>query len=177
MEECGLQDLGFSGYPFTWSNERRGLDQIQCRLDRAVATENFINTFSPLQVSHLPRFGSDHSVLKICLEVQSQPNEKKKQHLFRFEECWTMDGKCEDMIKKIWQARNLNCEAKIGALKSVDDGFKEYGTNEVRKEILKTEAMLGEESLWAGDEDCIKRFKELERKHAELLQIEETLWR
>lgn len=147
MEECGLLDLGFSGYLFTWSNGRKGPDQIQCRLDRAMATKGFINTFSPIQVSHLPRFGSDHSALKICLEFQGHHSRKEKHHIFRFEECWAKDDRCEDMIKKLWQENSLHCEAKLQALRSLDEGFKEYRTSEVRRNILKTEALLKDESL------------------------------
>lgn len=36
---CGLMDLGYNGPNFTWSNGRRGADNILERLDRALANE------------------------------------------------------------------------------------------------------------------------------------------
>lgn len=48
IAECDLQDLGFIGYPFTRSNGRQGEEQIQCRIDRALATEAFRNRFNPI---------------------------------------------------------------------------------------------------------------------------------
>lgn len=36
LRVCELQDLGFSGYPFTWDNKREGNANVQVRLDRAV---------------------------------------------------------------------------------------------------------------------------------------------
>lgn len=98
VEECGLQDLGFMGYLFTLSNGRQGEEQIQCRLDRAFAREGFISRFSPIKVTHLPRFSSDHSPILICLEAHSHSYRKKRTHLFRFEECWVKDNRCEDLV-------------------------------------------------------------------------------
>jgi endonuclease/exonuclease/phosphatase family metal-dependent hydrolase len=68
VEACGLNDMGIEGYPFTWTNGRHGSENIQCRLDRALGTEDFLNRFSPWKVSHLQRYGSDHAAILIQLE-------------------------------------------------------------------------------------------------------------
>jgi hypothetical protein len=36
VADRAVLDLGFEGYPFTWSNGREGDNYIQCRLDRAM---------------------------------------------------------------------------------------------------------------------------------------------
>lgn len=51
---CGFNDLGFLGHPFTWSNGRVAEENIQCRLDRALATESFCNRFTPSESSTYP---------------------------------------------------------------------------------------------------------------------------
>ncbi|KAL9666415.1 hypothetical protein QQ045_000746 [Rhodiola kirilowii] len=38
LDDCELTDIGFSGYPFTYSNRREGDAEVRARLDRAVAT-------------------------------------------------------------------------------------------------------------------------------------------
>jgi hypothetical protein len=38
VEACGLQDMGFDGYPYTWTTGRQESENIHCRLDRALAT-------------------------------------------------------------------------------------------------------------------------------------------
>lgn len=38
IQDCGLYDLGWSGYPYTWSNKRFGGNLIEERLDRFLCT-------------------------------------------------------------------------------------------------------------------------------------------
>lgn len=80
VRDCGLFDLGFEGSNVTWSNGRRGQENIQARLDRALANEEFMARFNPIKVSHLAKFGSDHVVLKITLEDfrSEQPKKGRK---------------------------------------------------------------------------------------------------
>ncbi|XP_050207382.1 uncharacterized protein LOC126656806 [Mercurialis annua] len=58
-----LQDLGFSGHPFTWNNRRRGNDNIQMRLDRVLASVEWLDRYSSGVVHHLSELGSDHRPL------------------------------------------------------------------------------------------------------------------
>lgn len=79
LEMCGLMDLGYEGYPFTWTNGRKNEENIQVRLDRCLAKEGFINRFSPIQVSHLGRYGSDHAVIQLQVEVNSSSIARRKK--------------------------------------------------------------------------------------------------
>ncbi|KAL8513791.1 hypothetical protein ACS0TY_013051 [Phlomoides rotata] len=49
----GLQDLGFSGLNFTWSNGRAGDANILVRLDRALASADWRSLFPGARVIHL----------------------------------------------------------------------------------------------------------------------------
>lgn len=177
MQVCGLSDLGFTGYPFTWTNGREKEDNIQCRLDRAMTSDGFINRFTPVKVAHLPRFGSDHSAFRYPLKITPLMNKKKKPHIFRFEECWSKDENCEPLIRRYWTSNRGSCETKLAALQALDADFKHLRSNEVRKEIFKIEEASKDDCLWDGSQDGIQRYKDLERKHSDLLKKEETLWR
>ncbi|KAL9666220.1 hypothetical protein QQ045_000544 [Rhodiola kirilowii] len=62
LEECELFDLGFSGYPFTFSNRREGEAEVRARLDRAVATIEWRRAF--------PRANVQHVQLHACVEEE-----------------------------------------------------------------------------------------------------------
>lgn len=97
MDLCWLNDLGYEGHPFTWTSGRLDNENIQCRLGRSLASNIFINRFSPIKVSHLACFGSDHASIKIKLEVDVGNRERKSVRLFRFEEVWSKDPRCEKL--------------------------------------------------------------------------------
>lgn len=84
----GLWILVFEGYPYTWSNGRRDPENVQCRLDRSLATNSFINIFTPIKVYHLSRSVSDHAAIRITLEAEyvSLNSRVNISHLFRFKE-------------------------------------------------------------------------------------------
>lgn len=114
MERCGLQDLGYKGYPFTWSNGRGGFENIQCRLDRGFATSTFMESFPHTQVVHLPRNGSDHAVLRLMIKIEVV--QQKKKAVFRFEEIWAKDVRCEGWVKHLWREANGSFSHKLSNL-------------------------------------------------------------
>lgn len=142
-----------------------------------MATEGFINKVFPIQVTHLHRFGSDHSALKITLDAQPQVRQRKRKHLFLFEECWANDDRCEDMVRRVWSGSNLHCEARLGTIQALDKEFEDYRTSEIRKEINKIEGLLKDKEMWSEEEESTRKHRELKKKHTELLQTEEILWR
>ena len=45
LDECELMDLGFKGFPFTWSKHFRDGFSVWERLDRAVASHDWFVDF------------------------------------------------------------------------------------------------------------------------------------
>lgn len=144
MESCELVELSFLGYPFTWSYGRQGSDNIQCRLDRTYSNMEFQNRFAPIQLTHLPRFGSDHAATMIQLELTQNDIRRKRARLFWFEECYTKDAKCEEAIKRCWSSGHAHCTRDFESIRSLDSVFEEYRPINVKKEIIKVEKQLQE---------------------------------
>uniref|UniRef100_A0A803MIE9 CCHC-type domain-containing protein n=1 Tax=Chenopodium quinoa TaxID=63459 RepID=A0A803MIE9_CHEQI len=57
---CNLVDLGFIGYQFTWNNNQGGVDNLQERLDRFTANDEWKEMFAGAFVTHLEKRKSDH---------------------------------------------------------------------------------------------------------------------
>ena len=100
VNACSLKDLGYSGPDFTWCNMQEGDNHIYLRLDRAFATNDWINYFSGTQVLHLVESTSDHCALLIADSIAVQPSRKCR---FHFEEMWTKKEECREIIKNAWE--------------------------------------------------------------------------
>ncbi|KAL8496971.1 hypothetical protein ACS0TY_020596 [Phlomoides rotata] len=88
--DLNIQDLGFSGNRYTWSNGRTGDDNIQVR--------------------HLLRTHSDHNPLLI--EANQLPATGtayiRLKKPFRFEKLWLDHEDCNSIINMGWDPRNHN---------------------------------------------------------------------
>ena len=102
LDECRLIDLGFVGSDFTW-HKNYPRYTVWERLDRAVATDEWLLKFPDTKVYHLDVTTSDHKPLWIVPEgvvcTQQRP--------FRFEQMWMTDKGCGETIEGVWKT---NCD-------------------------------------------------------------------
>lgn len=93
---CGLCDIGFVGPRFTWIYVMRDGKQIRERLDRALASVEWVNLFPRARLHHLTNAASDHSPLLLRLDIRLSKKRMKK--LFRFESMWLKEPQCEEIV-------------------------------------------------------------------------------
>ncbi|XP_057457734.1 uncharacterized protein LOC130748518 [Lotus japonicus] len=79
LAACGLADVGYTGFPFTWDNGREGDQNICERLDRCVANSEFTANFPSIIVEHLGKYGSDHSV-RYAILLNGEPRDWFSPH-------------------------------------------------------------------------------------------------
>uniref|UniRef100_A0A2N9I5D1 Reverse transcriptase domain-containing protein n=1 Tax=Fagus sylvatica TaxID=28930 RepID=A0A2N9I5D1_FAGSY len=101
LDDCGLMDLRFRGFPYTWCNNRDPPATTWVRLDRAVATIDWLQRFPMSMVEHIDVAKSDHKC--IWLDCSPRMIARPKRRPFRFEEAWMADGRCEEVIKQAWE--------------------------------------------------------------------------
>ncbi|KAG8499648.1 hypothetical protein CXB51_006070 [Gossypium anomalum] len=94
VESYELQDLGYSGPPFTW---QRGGTLV--RLDRALANDAWLATFPQCLVRHLTRIKLDHRPLLLV----TRPNFCNPiGRPFRFLAGWTKHNDFSNFVKSKW---------------------------------------------------------------------------
>ena len=101
LEICQLEDLGYKGYPFTWTNKRLGDANTKLRLDKAMATKGWIDNFPVSNVVHLLPHASDHIPISIHVQKFRKKNRRVDQG-FKFEEGWLLWDDCEAQIQQAW---------------------------------------------------------------------------
>ncbi|KAK6142672.1 hypothetical protein DH2020_023020 [Rehmannia glutinosa] len=104
IEACNLNDLGYTGYTFTWTNGRSGDNNVQERLDRFLASDLWREKYQYHQVHHLPRMQSDHAPIILTFDRVNKvfaQNSRKRKRLFRFEKVWLEHPGCEEIVNKV----------------------------------------------------------------------------
>jgi len=99
---CGLRDLGFIGPKFTWIYQRADGTQIRERLDRAMATPEWMSLFPEAKLYHLSSSVSDHSPLVLRM-IRNKRGNKRARKMFRFESMWLRDQRCEEVVQAAWE--------------------------------------------------------------------------
>ncbi|XP_075663122.1 uncharacterized protein LOC142632636 [Castanea sativa] len=151
LDVCGLKDLGFSGLPFTWCNRRYDGPVTWVRLDRAVASADWMLKFPTARLHHLSGSSSDHCPIWLCSDdVQRhffRPNKP-----FRFEAMWLKDASCKGVVQSAW-----------------DMGLTNGPMENVLLKLVKVEAL----SMVGGSHASLKPLcEEIEK----LMKLEECMW-
>ncbi|KAF7143851.1 hypothetical protein RHSIM_Rhsim05G0174100 [Rhododendron simsii] len=99
VSSLGVLDLGFQGYPFTWSNRRGRNGHIKERLDRVLVSPGWRSCYDRARVQHLFAVGSDHAALLL----DTNPPRFTGHRQFRFDNRWTYDPESHETVRKCWQ--------------------------------------------------------------------------
>lgn len=99
IDKRGLQDLGFQGPTYTWSNRRYSNKHtlIRERLDRFLCNDRWLDLYPNSKVYHLSSPGSDHSPLVL------KTNAFIPTHIpFRFETLWIREPTFPQVVSSSW---------------------------------------------------------------------------
>jgi hypothetical protein len=128
-EDCGLQDLGFSGVPYTWDNRQEGIANVKARIDRAFGNAALLNMFQVVQVKHISVVQSDHCMILTELKKHNthRPLGRKA---FKYENVWQTHGDYDKVVVDLWQKaeRGVGLEGFAKTLSSLQSGLSSWGT-------------------------------------------------
>ncbi|XP_057416239.1 uncharacterized protein LOC130710871 [Lotus japonicus] len=160
---CDLHDVGFSGYRFTWSNKRAVPGTVEERLDYALANDAWDALWPVTEVTHLPRYRSDHNPLLICCGSRGMRKELQRTSMFRFEELWLQEEECKELVTEAWgEGSAMGLTAKLSSLGSSlkDWGREKFG--DIPKKISDTKALLQKLQRQTQSEQVVRETKEAE---------------
>jgi ribonuclease HI len=175
LQNYNLSDLGYVGDPYTWCNKQDGEHNIKARLDRCVATPDWLFSFPSASVTNLVRYASDH--MPILLRLQAP---KVKRRNFnkprRFEQCWMRDNDFEQVVRQVWSSNSSQLNSKIPYC--VEE-FTRWGDDRFGnvpkkiRELQKQLEILNSNSDVAGN---MRKIKEVEATLDDLFESEEIWW-
>ena len=105
------------------------------RLDKAVATNEWLSIFRGTKVHHIDITCSDHKPLWIVPDGMDCSFQKP----FRFEQMWMLDKGCSDTIEAVWKER-INEPSDTQVIRKVDRSGKNSanGVKNVLRVFIKT---------------------------------------
>lgn len=109
VNNCNLIDLGFKGSRYTYSNHwKRTKGLILERIDRCFVSNEWLEHYPNVFVTHLPKSHSDHNplIINLCLKSRSIHNKP-----FRLESYWLEHHEFKDILSNSWLNRDLTSAA------------------------------------------------------------------
>lgn len=79
MDICKLEDLPFTGNPYTWTNNRTGDENVQEHLDRFFVIEMRREKYGGSFVSHLDKRMSNHLSFLLCMKAQPYSQKERRK--------------------------------------------------------------------------------------------------
>ncbi|KAK2647698.1 hypothetical protein Ddye_015187 [Dipteronia dyeriana] len=185
VEDYNLEDMGFTGPKFTWSNKREGASSIAERLDRGLCNDQWKGMFPNYRVKHLDFWGSDHRpmILELFASVKNRVNGLPRNgRRFFFEECWSDEKDCKDTVSSSWSGNDDCGSSMVAVLKNIKvcrNGLGEW--NGRKRAELHKEIFLKRKELRLANKTDIptswKRIAIIEEKLDVALHTEERYWK
>ncbi|CAA7032484.1 unnamed protein product [Microthlaspi erraticum] len=108
IDDCGLVDFPSHGNILSWRGRRWG-KIVRCRLDRALATEDWHDTFPKSHVEYLKMIGSDHRPILATIDNKIP----KGRRQFRFDKRWIGQNGFSEAVERGWKNNPNNRESKL----------------------------------------------------------------
>ncbi|CAM8982788.1 unnamed protein product [Rhodiola kirilowii] len=176
LEECELTDLGFRGNMFTYSNRRKGNDEVKARLDRAVANAAWRCLFPNALVRHGFANSSDHVPMVVQVKGGRTAG---RQHLQKFEPMWLRHSRFKEVVRESWEGqgdvREIADKLRACMEKLTHWNGSEFGS--VKGKVKELKLKIQELRNGSRTEDTADQEARLSGELDEWMEREELYWR
>ena len=178
IDQLGQVDLGFVANPFTWCNNRQGAATIKERLDRGLASLDWIHLYPEFSLTHLFASISDHNPIFLNTNTSSAFLPRP----FKFEEFWTLDPTCGLVIVAAWEHFVIGSLAfclvkKLNQTKAALKIWNIIHFGNIQAKIKSSLIKLEQIQLSPTCPQASVQESLLKKEHDDLLIKEESLWR
>lgn len=159
------------GYQYTWERSRGKHNWVAERLDRALASLDWIQLFSDAWVQNVAVSRSDHSLLVVHCSI----TEVHRIRPFRFENSWRLNEECRRIVADKWQVAG----SVIDKLRLIAETLSIWGRRHhgdfrlrlqyCRKELEDLRLIPG----WYGADKFVQKKTEL----GELIAQKDVYWK
>ncbi|XP_019161139.1 PREDICTED: uncharacterized protein LOC109157755 [Ipomoea nil] len=174
LHDCSLVDLGMLGSRFTWERGR-GTDRwVEERLDRVVATMEWLDLYEGAEVHNIITLESDHNALMLQLEPRPLQHNAKT---FRFESAWVLEEGCGRVVDTAWrQTVGLDFQERIAICAQQ---LGRWGGEYKRRFGRRISSLRRTLDRFRDDrgQDTVRQYLEAEEELKSLLCQEEIFWR
>ncbi|XP_057249396.1 uncharacterized protein LOC130590838 [Beta vulgaris subsp. vulgaris] len=176
MDSCRLRDLGYEGQWWTWERGRSSNTRVRERLDRFVATSDWLELFPQATVTHLLRYKSDHCPIVVRLSPRRK-HQGAGRRGFKFETAWLLEEGCERTVKEAWeQGAGKNVVARIEEVAGGLLRRSGKSLNNLAKQVEQTEKALKVAQQRRITQDSCMECNNLETKLDDLISKQEAYW-
>ena len=99
INKCQLRDLGYVGSDYTWSRRLGSQGWVRERLDKALVSTTWAESFPAVRLFHAATSISDRCIL-VLKEISYQRKQRQRPKVWRFESMWLDDARCEGVVQK-----------------------------------------------------------------------------
>ncbi|XP_073359850.1 uncharacterized protein [Aegilops tauschii subsp. strangulata] len=186
LSDCGLADLGFSGYPYTWDNKREHGDNIQVRLDRATCNGEFAHLFPVIEVQHVMTEESDHQALVIKAFISAGESSARGQRSFSYEAAWARHEEYDAMVAAAWGDAHATNQQEgrlattFNTLRDATRAMQRWSRRvfgSIKKQIAHLKAQLVDVKERAARTGYRQEIREIEDQLHELYEREEVYYK
>ncbi|KAK9665772.1 hypothetical protein RND81_14G135200 [Saponaria officinalis] len=176
IDECGLREIPYDGYMYTYDNGQEGGANRQSRLDRALVTESWMELYPYSKLVNLVREWSDHAPVMVNLDKGSGVDQNRSS-LFRFEQIWVGEEGCEEVIKSAWESGVDDVIDSINHCASQLSAWKKVNIGKITKAIQHRRRRLKELNEGGRSAAELRERKKIIKEITHLTKQEEIFWR